>query len=392
MRRRSRRVERPTLRSDAPGADEAAGTALTLFFCGDVMTGRGIDQVLPHPSEPRLHEPYATSAAEYVKLAEEANGPIPSPVDFAYVWGDALAELGRARLDARIINLETSVTQSEDYWRHKSVHYRMHPDNVPCITAARIDCCVLANNHVLDYGYSGLGETLDTLTRAGVQTAGAGRNLDEAAAPAVIDVTGKGRVVVFGFGTETSGIVPDWAAATDRAGVNFLPDLSDATVRRIRETIERVTRPLDVVVASIHWGGNWGFEVPDEHVRFAHALVDAGVDVVHGHSSHHVRPIEVFQGKLVLYGCGNFLDDYEGIRGHDRFRPDLSLTYVAAVEPATGRLAELRMTPMQIRTFRARHASRPDAEWLCDTINRESRRFDFAVRLTEEEIGFGLRP
>jgi poly-gamma-glutamate synthesis protein (capsule biosynthesis protein) len=326
-----------------------------------------------------------------VELAERVSGPIPAPVDFPYIWGDALAELARVRPDVRIINLETSVTRSDDYWRGKGINYRMHPDNVPCLTAAHIDCCVLANNHVLDYGYAGLRETLETLQRAGVRTAGAGRNLAEAGAPAVIDVRGKGRVLVFGFGTETSGILPSWAATEDRPGVNFLEDLSEQTVGPIRRAVRRIKRPRDVVVASIHWGGNWGFEVPAAHVRFAHDLIHAGVDIVHGHSSHHVRPIDLFEDRLILYGCGNFLDDYEGIGGYEELRPDLSLTYFPVVDPATGRLATLHMTPMQIRKFQARRASLEDARWLRDTINRESARFGFRVEL-EEEGGLVLRP
>jgi poly-gamma-glutamate synthesis protein (capsule biosynthesis protein) len=369
-----------------------SGSRLALFLCGDVMTGRGIDQVLPHPSDPRIHEGYITSARGYVELAEQMNGPIPAPVDFPYIWGDALAELARVRPDVRIVNLETSVTRSNDYWRGKGINYRMHPHNVSCLTAARIDCSVLANNHVLDYGYAGLRETLETLKQAGIRTAGAGRNLEEAGAPAVIDVPGKGRVIVFGFGTETSGIPPSWAATKDRPGVNFLQDLSEETVGRIRRALRGTKRPRDVVVASIHWGGNWGFVVPKTHVRFAHDLVHAGVDIVHGHSSHHVRPIELFEGRLVLYGCGNFLDDYEGIGGYEALRPDLSLTYFPVVVPATGRLSSLLMTPMQIRKFQARCASFEDAQWLRDTVNRESGRFGFRVELVREEGGLALRP
>ena len=368
----------------------ARPAALTLFLCGDVMTGRGVDQVLPHPCDPRLHEAYTASATEYVRLAERVNGPIPAPVDFAWIWGDALAELARVRPDARIVNLETSVTRSDDHWRGKGINYRMHPDNVPCITAARIDCCVLANNHVLDYGYAGLRETLETLGRAGVKTAGAGRDLAEASAPAVIDVPGKGRVLVFGFGTATSGIPAAWAAAPARPGVNLLADLSEEAAEGIRRAVGRIRRPRDVVVASIHWGGNWGFDVPSSHVRFAHALVRAGVDVVHGHSSHHVRPIELFEGRLVLYGCGDFLDDYEGIGGHEELRADLTLAYFPVLDVATGRLSGLDMTPMRIRRFQVRRASREDARWLTDTINRESRRFGFRARL-EEEGGLVLR-
>ena len=69
------------------------------------MTGRGIDQVLPHPGNARLYEPYVTSATEYVSLADFANGPIPKPVDFTYVWGDALAKLETRRPDARLVTV-----------------------------------------------------------------------------------------------------------------------------------------------------------------------------------------------------------------------------------------------------------------------------------------------
>jgi poly-gamma-glutamate synthesis protein (capsule biosynthesis protein) len=365
-------------------------TEVTLFLCGDVMTGRGVDQVLPHPGDPRLHESYVTSATRYVELAERAHGRVPHPVAYSYVWGDALEELERTQPAARIVNLETSVTRSDDYWRDKGINYRMHPDNVPCLTAARIDCCVLANNHVLDWGYPGLLETLSTLRRAGIQTAGAGRNLEEASAPAVIEIGARRRVVVLGFGTLTSGIPARWAATGERPGVDVLRDLSHDSIQRIRETVRSVKRAGDVVVASLHWGSNWGFAVPDAHIRFAHGLIDAGVDCVHGHSSHHVLPIEVYQGKPILYGCGDFLDDYEGITGDEEFRSDLALMYFPTVDASSGRLLHLRMVALQIRNFRVSRASQADATWLAGTINRESRGFGVLVAVGPR--GLELRP
>ena len=121
---------------------------ITLALCGDVMLGRGIDQILPHPGDPRLYEEHATSALDYVVLAENANGPIPRSAGFSYIWGDALAALETARPDLRIVNLETSITKDGRAER-KGINYRMSPDNVPCLVAAKIDCCVLSNNHVL---------------------------------------------------------------------------------------------------------------------------------------------------------------------------------------------------------------------------------------------------
>ena len=119
----------------APAGARGSARTLTLALCGDVMTGRGLDQLLPHPSDPTLHEAYLRSALQYVELAERANGPIQRPVGFAYPWGDALAELERARPDAWIANLETSVTTSDER-AQKGIHYRMHPKNVACLTAA----------------------------------------------------------------------------------------------------------------------------------------------------------------------------------------------------------------------------------------------------------------
>src|SRR5215467_5126333 len=155
-------------------------SVIRLFLCGDVMIGRGIDQVLAHPCDPQLHESYGHSAMEYVHLAEAVNGPIPRRVDGSYVWGAALDELRREQPDGRIINLETSVTRSDDFIL-KGINYRASPDNADCLAAAAVDCCVLANNHVLDWGRAGLSETLATLAHLGIKTAGAGRNPDEAA-------------------------------------------------------------------------------------------------------------------------------------------------------------------------------------------------------------------
>lgn len=365
--------------ADEPSRDSGL---ITLFLCGDVMTGRGIDQVLPHPGDPILFEPFMDSALGYVDLAERANGPIPKPVDYSYIWGDALRELARATPDVRIINLETSITASADYWRGKGINYRMHPRNMPCITAAGIDCCCLANNHVLDWGYGGLAQTLETLHRSGMKSVGAGRNQDEAQDPAIVEVPGKGRVLIFACGVESSGIPRSWAAAPERPGVNLLSGLSDETVRSFKAAVEKVKRRGDVAVASIHWGENWGYAVPPAQMAFAHKLIDeAGIDVVHGHSSHHLKGIEVYEGKLVIYGCGDFLNDYEGIKGYEQFRDDLAIMYFPCMEASSGRLVDLRMTPMQIKRFRLQRAPRPDVLWLKDALDREGRQFGTRVEV-----------
>jgi len=356
-----------------------ANLPVTLFLGGDVMTGRGVDQIMPRPSSPDLHERFVDDAREYVRIAEQASGAMPRGVDAAYIWGDALAEWERMAPAARIVNLETSITHSDEYARRKGIHYRMHPENVGCVTAARFDICVLANNHVLDYGRAGLIETLQTLEQAGILTAGAGRTLADATRPAVQSSAGGGRIIVGACAHESSGVPDDWAALTDEAGVHLLPDLTDGTASTVATHVTADKRAGDIAVVSIHWGDNWGYDVPRRHVEFAHRLVDGGVDIVHGHSSHHARPIETYREKLILYGCGDFINDYEGISGYERYRDDLALMFFPSLDPATGRLVALQVTPMQIRKLRLNRASAEDARWLCNVLNRISE--PFGVRL-----------
>jgi poly-gamma-glutamate capsule biosynthesis protein CapA/YwtB (metallophosphatase superfamily) len=362
-----------------PNPDEKTGD-IVLFLCGDVMTGRGIDQILAHPSEPTLHEPYMTSAMGYVELAEDVNGPIPRSVGPAYIWGDALAEFERVKPDLRIINLETAITQSDDYLLSKGIHYCMHPQNLPCIRAAGIDCCVLANNHVLDWGVAGLEETLTTLHKQNIVYVGAGRNDKEAHAPVTIDVVNKGRIVVLAYGSETSGVPGNWAATAHRPGINVFSESEAESGAVIASQIQKIKQQGDLVIVSLHWGDNWGYEIQAAQSEFAHRLIDeARVDVVYGHSSHHPRGMEVYKGKLILYSCGDFINDYEGIGGHEKFRDDLTLMYFVSLKPESGQLVGVEMIPMQIRKFRLHRASPNDAQWLGKVMDRECRRLGVRV-------------
>jgi poly-gamma-glutamate synthesis protein (capsule biosynthesis protein) len=157
--------------------------------------------------------------------------------------------------------------------------------------------------------------------------------------------------------------------------VSFIPDLSTRVAAGIAGRVCELKRPGDIAVVSLHWGSNWGYHVSPGQVRFARRLIDGGVDIVFGHSSHHPRPIEVYRHKLILYGCGDVINDYEGIRGYEAYRDDLRLLYLASVDADTGRLAFLRMLPVQARNMRLRHASGADREWLRSGLERASRRF-----------------
>jgi poly-gamma-glutamate synthesis protein (capsule biosynthesis protein) len=145
-----------------------------------------------------------------------------------------------------------------------------------------------------------------------------------------------------------------------------------ASVDTLAGQVRRVKRAGDIVVVSIHWGGNWDYSIPPLQRDFAHDLIDtAGVDVVHGHSSHHVKGIEVYKERPILYGCGDLLSDYEGISGHEAFRSELGLMYFLSLEARTGRLQRFEMTPTRLRKLRINRASREETRWLVDVLNRE---------------------
>jgi poly-gamma-glutamate synthesis protein (capsule biosynthesis protein) len=359
---------------------KAADETVTLFLCGDVMTGRGIDQILPYPSRPGIYESYLKSARDYVSIAEEQSGPIPRRVFYDYVWGDALIEFQQLAPDFRIINLETAITSSESYWPFKGINYRMHPLNTPCLSVANIDACVLANNHVLDWGYEGLVETLATLKDYGIGYVGAGSNRAHAEAPLIFDVPARGRVLVYGFGHHSSGVPSEWRADHKRPGVAMLESLNSSEINRLAAHIAAAKQAGDWVVFSIHWGSNWGYEIPPEQRRFAHWLIDeVGVNIVHGHSSHHPKGIELYHGAPIFYGCGDFLNDYEGIGRYDEFRDDLTLAYFITLDTRTGLVKRVVMTPLQIYKFRLRYPSLQDQKWLHQTMVRECSNLDTAI-------------
>jgi len=356
---------------------------LKLFLAGDVMTGRGIDQIMPVPSKPRLYESCVIDARDYIALAERKAGPIPRKVSGHYIWGDALSELDRFNPDVRIVNLETSVTTAAKPWPGKGIHYRMHPDNLACLSAARLDICGLANNHVLDWGREGLAETLKVLHGAGMLTPGAGLDEMEAQSPAIFPLPDGGRLLVLACGLASSGIPEDWAAGPGRSGVFLLHGLDSRSVKAIARIIDQSRQPGDRVLVSVHWGGNWGYYVEDEDRPFAHRLIDeAGADVIHGHSSHHPRGIEVWNGRLILFGCGDLINDYEGIRGYEAFHPELSLIYLPTLDSDTGLLKSLRMVPIRMERFRLNHANEEEATWLQDRLNEVCRDYGTALERT----------
>ncbi|MGK7872820.1 MAG: CapA family protein [Xenococcaceae cyanobacterium] len=286
---------------------------VTLAFIGDIMLGRGVNQEIPYRS----------------------------PESF---WGNVLPVLQGA--DAAIANLECAITQHTGKCSRtpKVFYFRADPAAVEVLRTANIQCVSLANNHILDFDDRGLLDTLDYLDAAGILHAGAGRNLDEATTPAVIDISGFKVGVIALTDNE-----PSFAAGGDRPGTYYLKIPSAPnTLALIEKSVKQLQQAgVGLVVLSAHWGPNMVTSPPPHFRKFARAVVDCGVDLFYGHSAHLFQGVECCGHSLILYDTGDFLDDYTV---DPVLRNDWSFVFLLEVD-ANG-LRQLRMLPVRLEYAR----------------------------------------
>ncbi|MGE0652965.1 MAG: CapA family protein [Alphaproteobacteria bacterium] len=153
------------------------------------------------------------------------------------------------------------------------------------------------------------------------------------------------------------------------------PASGSQTAMSVAAGIRAWRQPGDCVLVSIHWGDNWGYGIPDAQRRFAHQLIDAGAaDIIHGHSSHHAKGIEVYERKLILYGCGDFINDYEGIGGYEAYNPDLAVAYFPEVDERSGSLTSLELAVFQHERFSLMRAGTGEQDWVQRALSRECER------------------
>ncbi len=361
-------------------------TTVNMFLAGDVMTGRGIDQILPSSVDPELHEPFIQDARRYVSIAEQKSGEINTPASYRYIWNGPFEVLNRMNPEFTLANLETAITTNDDPLKRKSVHYRMHPDNVKVLEKLNIDICSLANNHVMDWQKEGLLETMQVLRETNIAYTGAGETENEAKDPAIHN-TLAGSIFVFGYATKSSGIKRAWRATKDKPGLNVITRLDDVAVERIQKRVDSFKQTGDFVILSIHWGENWGYEVSDKQRQFAHDLIDkTGVDLIHGHSSNHPKGLEVYKGKLILYSAGDFINDFEGIEGYEKYPTDISLMYFPEVDLKTGELISLNIYPMVLNRFQLQRARKEDVQRIYGILAQESAKFQTKIELNGNVI------
>jgi len=301
------------------------------------------------------------------------------------VWGELLDRL--QRLDGLFVNLECALSTRGEPWRRtdRAFHFRADPDwAVPALDRAGVDCCALANNHVLDFEVEALADTLDALDAADIAHAGAGRTRADAFEPAVVSV-GECDVAFVSLTDNT----PEYAATETTPGTAYVPIATEdeRVRRRVRDAVERArAHDPDLLIASLHWGPNMVETPPESFRRFAHWLLDDGVDVVHGHSAHVFQGIEVYRGRPILYDTGDFVDDYAV---DDRLRNDRSFLFELSVS-AAGDLSELRLLPTEIDDYSVHPADEDAAAWSRERMRSLSEPFGTSFERDGSQLVLGL--
>ncbi len=318
---------------------------MKLLFVGDVMLGRLVNRVLKDRPP-------------------------------AYPWGDTLSFFQNA--DARICNLECVVSDWGAPWSvtPKVFHFRSDAKNVESLKTAGIDAVSLANNHTLDFEYEGLFHMLHILDTAGIHHAGAGMTLSEASRPAIWEMKGiKLGLIAF---TDNE---PGWEATEERPGIFYVPiQLYDKRAKKLLEAVRKTKEVVDLLIVSAHWGPNWGYSPPAEHIPFAHALIAEGADVIFGHSGHVVRGIEIYMSKPIVYCAGDFIDDYAV---DEIERNDQSFLFIVETDGHT--ISRLLLYPTVIQDFQARLAKNDEKEKIVANMQRLCTQLETSTTWDEKE-------
>lgn len=274
----------------------------------------------------------------------------------------ALADLNSAEI--RFINLEMPLSNN-GYRVPKHTNLRSRPEVIEEVKALGTHAAALANNHMMDYGPEAMLDTLAACSRADIATTGAGADIDEALTPVLVQsgehtigllsvsstlpiesAAGPGKPgiapigVGFSFEVDTNltveqpgtmPIVHSWANAED--------------TDRVTDEIRKLKDQVDIVVVALHWGVPSYWMSPYQGLLaeyqqpLGRALVDAGADIIWGHHSHSLHPIEVYKGKPIFYSLGNFI--FEEPRSF--MESDSAIVHVTSINPL-----EIALTPIQI--------------------------------------------
>jgi poly-gamma-glutamate synthesis protein (capsule biosynthesis protein) len=239
-------------------------------------------------------------------------------------------------------NLEGPLTDAGAAGTAKQYVFRSPPDKVaPALARAGFNVVSLANNHTLDYGSEGLGDTRAALEKAGIRNVGAGRNDTEARQPVYMMADG----VTVAFLAYSLTFPEEFWAGPDKPGTAFGHE------RHVCADVATARQTADIVVVSFHWGQEGKTELRDYQTQLAHAAIDAGASAVLGHHPHILQGVEQYKHGVILYSLGNF--------AFGSFSNTATRSAIALLTFHDKQWHELRLVPLNVKNAEVVFQPRP---------------------------------
>ncbi len=244
--------------------------------------------------------------------------------------------------DVVFCNLETSLSDRGAPQGGSISSFISRPENISFLREAGVDVVSVANNHSMDFGSKAMLETLELLDQHSIAHAGGGVNIIEARRPALIER--ENIVLAFLAYTTNTNVPKRFLAGPQDPGLVPLrlspyfppPHVNREDLRAMQLDIKKAKQDADAVIVSCHWGVSGGgtFTVAVHQKGIGHAAIRAGADLVLGHHQHAYQGIEIYQGKIICHGLGNFIFDFhrspscshiyrKGVLFHCTFKKDV---------------------------------------------------------------------
>jgi poly-gamma-glutamate synthesis protein (capsule biosynthesis protein) len=241
---------------------------ITLFFVGDIMLDRG------------------------VKYSIEKYGK----GDYKFPFLKIVDELKKA--DILFGNLESVI--SDKGKKVGSIYsFRADPEAIEGLKFAGFDILSVANNHIFDYGREAMEDSFKRLKEAKIDYLGGGFNEKEACSPIIKEI-GKTKIAFLAFSNLGT---PLWAASEKKSGICWLEK------EKMERIINEIKKKADIVVVSFHYGEEYFSKPTQFQISISHSAIDSGADLVVGHHSHSVQPVEKYKSGWIAYSLGNFVFD-----------------------------------------------------------------------------------
>jgi poly-gamma-glutamate capsule biosynthesis protein CapA/YwtB (metallophosphatase superfamily) len=313
---------------------------IVICFTGDTMLGRDIvEDYDNHYLENSFDSKFRTHSMETI-------------------YDNYLLNNYLKKCDLLVGNLETTITNHNEKDK-KTFNYRIREANMGFLKINKNQFFSIANNHILDYNEKGMSDTIKNLQRMDIKFSGAGKNLFDAQTIAKFTIKGK-RIGILGC----TDHYEKWKASATKPGIYFI-DYNN--YNELLSYISSIKKELDILILSIHWGQNYKNGIDDKYQKFAKKVINAGIDIIHGHSSHHIKCIRTNGKKIIIYGNGDFINDYAI---DSQFRNDLGM--IVRISIKRDNSFDIYVVPTQIQNKKVSiFVSNPDKEFICNKINED---------------------